>query len=116
MTGVLITIDITLQSSVQSDYSQSTNHLWRISYLALTQREMFREIVYIIIYHLQTLIGNSHSRSRGIDNLSFHHMMDSSILYHLAIDMETRYQRTSSKSFEYGVTSGTDTTLDRQEL
>ena len=76
---------------------------------------MFGEIVHVVIHPVETLVGNSHGCSRGIDDFPFKHVIDSSILYDLAIYIEARYERTRSESLQHGIARGSHSTLYRQE-
>ena len=77
---------------------------------------MLREVVDVVVDHLQVFVGDRHRRCRRVDDFSFEHVVDGGILNHLAIDVETRDKRTGSQRFENGVARCAHTTLNGQEL
>ena len=58
MTGVFVAIDVALDGGIHGDDAQSADDLRRIGNLALTDGEMLLEIVDVIIYFLQSIIGD----------------------------------------------------------
>ena len=58
MAGVLVAIDVALDGGIHGDDTQSADDLRRIGNLTLTDGEMLLEIVDVIIYFLQSIIGD----------------------------------------------------------
>ena len=58
MAGVLVAIDVALDGGIHGDNTQSADDLRRIGNLTLTDGEMLLEIVDVIIYFLQSIIGD----------------------------------------------------------
>ena len=77
---------------------------------------MFREVVNVVVHHLQVLVGDRHRRCRRVDDFSFEHVVDGGILNYLAINVETRDEWARCQRFENGVARCTHTTLNGQEL
>ena len=116
MLEILPPLAVAFQRRVDGDDAQPANHFGRIGDFALADGEMFREIVHIVVYTVQGFIGDSHSRSRGIADAAFEHIVDSGILYHFAIDVEARNLLAGTQGFEHGVSGGSHSTLYGQKL
>ena len=98
MAGVLIAVDITLDSGVHSDDTQSANHLRRVRNLALTNGEMLLEVINIIIHFFQCIIGYGERSAGSILDSSLAHVFHHGILNHLGINAEYRHVRILSQS------------------
>ena len=98
VTGILITIKVAFQRCIDGYHTQPTNHLWRIGNLALANRKVFREIIHVVIHHLQSLVSHRHGRCRSIADASFQHIVDCCILYHFWIYIESRNEFAGSQS------------------
>ena len=80
MGGVGITIDITLDSSIDGDNTQSADDLRTVGDLALTQCQVLLEMVHVIVNLHQTVVGDRQRASGGILHTTVQHHLYNSIL------------------------------------
>ena len=116
MAGVLIAIDVALDSRIYSYAAQPADNLRRVGYLTLADNQVLGKEVYVVIDMLQGIVGDGHGGSRSRLYQPLLYQVDSRILNHFGINQETRDMRILAHCRKDGIAGSPYSTLNRQEL
>ena len=115
MGRVCVSVDIYLDSCVDSYDAKTADYLWRVTDFRLTECETILEDVDVVVNLHQAVVAYCERTSRSVLYTTCEHHINDSILKHLGIDVEVRNVLILRQSSEDSVGCCTYTTLKWKE-